>query len=131
MNKLKKIVTGLEERAYTELVETLHKNKADNFLFLIRACREGNKNRPTSKINSVPAKERTKPIGAMEKMLNPGRPACRRMPSATKKAGAPIIVIVVPSDAANESGINNFEEGIFRSRDSCSVTGSMMAVVVT
>lgn len=41
MNKLKKIVGGLEPKAYAELVETMNKNKADNFLYLIKACREG------------------------------------------------------------------------------------------
>src|SRR3712207_8308863 len=40
---------------------------------------------------------------AIEKMPRPGSPACRNKPSAMRNAGAPIIVIAVPSDAANDS----------------------------
>jgi hypothetical protein len=40
-------------------------------------------------------------------------------------------VTVVPSEAANDSGISSREAGRFRRRASSSVTGSIAAVVVT
>jgi hypothetical protein len=48
-----------------------------------------------------------------------------------RNAGAPITVMVVPSEAANDIGMRSLEAGIFRARDTSSITGSMMAVVVT
>ena len=42
-----------------------------------------------------------------------------------------MIVIAVPNEAANESGISSFDAGMSRSRERFSVTGSITAVVVT
>ena len=69
-------------------------------------------------------------MGAIEKMPNPGRPACCKTWLAIRKAGAPIIVIVVPREAAKDNGISSFDAGIPRSRARLSVTGSINAVVV-
>ena len=44
-------------------------------------------------------------------------------------AGAPMIVIVVPSEAANDIGIRSFEAGRFLSRERSNVIGSITAVV--
>ena len=82
-------------------------------------------------MNSVPAADSASPIGAMEKMARPGRPDACSAPLATRKAGAPMIVIVVPNDAPNDNGISSLEGGMLRSRESVSVTGSITAVVVT
>jgi len=49
---------------------------------------------------------------------------------AMRNAGAPIMVIVVPDEAANEKGINSVDGGTPRSCERCSVTGSINAVVV-
>src|SRR5437762_5175425 len=82
-------------------------------------------------MNSVPTKEIARPMGAMEKTLSPGRPALWSTPLAMRKAGAPMIVIVVPSEAAKESGISSFDGAIWRSLASVIVVGSITAVVVT
>jgi hypothetical protein len=79
---------------------------------------------------SVPITVSISPIGAIEKILKPGRPACWRLALAIRNAGAPIIVIVVPSDAAKERGINNFDGKISRSREKSMITGIIKAVVV-
>ncbi len=42
-----------------------------------------------------------------------------------------MIVIVVPSEAANESGMSSLDAGMPRSRERVRVTGSITAVVVT
>ncbi len=42
-----------------------------------------------------------------------------------------MIVIAVPSEAAKDIGINNFDAGIFCSRDKSRVIGNIIAVVVT
>ena len=42
-----------------------------------------------------------------------------------------MMVMAVPSDAANESGINSFEAGISFSRENFSIGGSISAVIVT
>ena len=42
-----------------------------------------------------------------------------------------LMVMVVPSEAATDNGISNFDAGMLRSRDTLSMTGSMTAVVVT
>lgn len=70
-------------------------------------------------------------MGAMEKTPRPGRPACSKAPLAMRNAGAPMIVIVVPREAAKERGISSFDDGMPRSCASFIVTGSMTAVVVT
>jgi hypothetical protein len=92
--------------------------------------RSGKSQRPASSTNSVPAADSANPIGAIEKMPRPGRPASRSACEAMRNAGAPMIVIVVPSEAANDIGISRREAGIFRERARSSVTGSMSAVVV-
>lgn len=79
----------------------------------------------------MPAAESAKPIGAIEKMPSPGRPASWSTCEAMRNAGAPMIVIVVPSEAANDMGISSREAGMLRARERSSVTGSMIAVVVT
>ena len=70
-------------------------------------------------------------MGAIEKMPSRGRPACCSIALAMRNAGAPMIVMVVPSEAAKDSGISSFDGGMLRSRASCSATGSITAVVVT
>ena len=72
-----------------------------------------------------------RPIGAMEKMPRPGRPACWSTALATRNAGAPMIVIVVPSDAAKESGNSSFDAAMLCRRPRSSVVGSITAVIVT
>ena len=42
-----------------------------------------------------------------------------------------MIVIAVPSEAANDIGIRSFDAGILRLCERSKVTGSMMAVIVT
>jgi hypothetical protein len=71
------------------------------------------------------------PIGAMEKTPSPLLPACFNKPSVIKNAGAPMIVIAVPREAANERGINSLEAGMLFSRENFSIGGSMSAVIVT
>src|SRR6476469_7393456 len=70
-------------------------------------------------------------MGAIEKIPRPDLPDCCSTVLAIRKAGAPMIVIAVPNDAANDIGINNFDAGNFCSRDKSSVIGSITAVVVT
>ena len=91
----------------------------------------GSRKRPTSKTNKVPATVIARPIGAIEKMPRPPRPACRSIVLAIRNAGAPMMVIAVPNEAANDIGISSFEAGILRSRARSMVIGSMSAVVVT
>ena len=79
----------------------------------------------------MPATVKLNPIGAIEKIPRPDRPDCRRIVLAIKNAGAPMIVIVVPSEAANDIGIKSLEAGSFLSRERSNVIGSIMAVVVT
>ncbi len=86
--------------------------------------------RPISNMNSVPAAERLSPMGAIEKIPSPGRPYCCSTLLAIKNAGAPMMVIVVPSEAANDSGISSFEGGMSRSRQRLAMTGNINAVVV-
>ena len=81
-------------------------------------------------MNAVPASARVKPIGAIEKMPRPGRPACCKTWLAMRNAGAPMMVIVVPREAANERGISSLDGGTPRARERVSVTGSISAVVV-
>jgi len=80
---------------------------------------------------SVPSAEMARPIGAMEKMPRPGRPACWSTALATRNAGAPMIVIVVPSEAAKDSGSSSFDAGMLWRRERSSVVGSITAVIVT
>jgi hypothetical protein len=47
-----------------------------------------------------------------------------------RKAGAPIIVIVVPREAAKDNGISSFEGEIPRSRARLRITGNINVVVV-
>ena len=82
-------------------------------------------------MKSVPANDSVSPIGAIEKIPNPARPDFCNVLLAIRKAGAPMIVIVVPSEAANDIGIRSFDAGMFFSRERSSVTGSITAVVVT
>ena len=82
-------------------------------------------------MNTVPTADSARPMGAMEKIPKPGRPPCCKMLLAMRNAGAPMIVMVVPSEAANDSGMSSFEAGMFSSREMSSMTGSMTAVVVT
>ena len=91
----------------------------------------GSRNCPTSNTKSVPASVRLRPIGAIEKIPRPDRPDCCNTVLAIRNAGAPIIVIVVPSEAANDMGISSFDAGILRSRERSKVIGSIIAVVVT
>ena len=79
----------------------------------------------------MPATVKLNPIGAIEKIPRPDRPDCLSTVLAIKNAGAPMIVMVVPSEAANDIGINNLEAGSFLSRERSNVIGSITAVVVT
>ena len=92
---------------------------------------EGSRKRPTRTINRIPSAEILSPMGAMEKIPSAGRLPRSSTSLATRKAGAPMIVIAVPSDAENESGISSFEAGMLRLRERFSVTGNITAVVVT
>ena len=65
----------------------------------------GKRNRPSPKTNKVPATVKLNPMGAIEKIPRPDRPDCWRMVLAIRNAGAPMIVIVVPSEAANDIGL--------------------------
>src|SRR5690349_9051416 len=70
-------------------------------------------------------------MGAIEKIPRPFWPACFSKPSAIRNAGAPMIVIVVPNEAAKDNGINNLEAGMSLSRESFSKGGSIRPVMVT
>ncbi len=83
-------------------------------------------------MKTVPATDIAIPIGEIEKIPSSGRPAFWSASLATRNAGAPMIVIAVPSDAANEIGISSLDAGIpLCSRDRFIATGTMIAVVVT
>ncbi len=64
-------------------------------------------------------------------MPRPLRPDCCKVLLAIRNAGAPMIVIAVPREAANDIGIRSFDAGMFRSRARFKVTGTIIAVVVT
>ena len=70
-------------------------------------------------------------MGAIEKIPNPLCPDCFNKPSTIRNAGAPIMAMVVPSDAAKDMGINNREAGTSLSLDNLRMGGNMMAVMVT
>ena len=70
-------------------------------------------------------------MGAIEKIPSPPAPDWRNSPSAIRKAGAPIMVIAVPREAAKDSGINNLEAGMSFSRENFSMGGSINPVTVT
>src|SRR5574340_215451 len=82
-------------------------------------------------MNSVPAVTSTSPMGAIEKMLSPGLPCCFKSPFAMRNAGAPMIAMVVPREAAKDIGISSLEAGIFLSLEIFNMIGTMMAVSVT
>jgi len=88
--------------------------------------RIGSRKRPNSSINNAPLSDRLSPTIAMEKMPSRGRPACTSRLFTMRKAGAPIKVMVEPSEAAEESGMSSFDGGMPRSRARSGVTGSGM-----
>jgi len=55
----------------------------------------------------------------------------RRARFFARNADVPMMVIAVPSDAANDRGIKSFEAGISLSRESLSMGGSISPVIVT
>ena len=71
----------------------------------------GSSKRPTSSMKTVPTSERASPIGAMENTPSAGRPPCWRTLLAMRNAGAPMMVMVVPREAAKESGIKSLDGG--------------------
>src|SRR5437879_12056114 len=78
----------------------------------------------------VPTNDKDNPIGAIENIGRPERPDCCNVWLAIRNAGAPMIVIVVPSEAANDIGIRSFDAGIFRLRERSRVTGNITEGVV-
>src|SRR3954451_10105472 len=82
-------------------------------------------------MNRVPAADIARPMGAMLNTPRGGRPALSRTLLAIRKAGAPMIVIVVPSEAAIDRGISSRDGAMSRSAASFIVVGSITAVVVT
>ena len=71
-------------------------------------------------------------MGVIEKMPRPLPPSVRViMSSASRKAGALTRVSVVPSEAANDIGINSREAGNLYSRAWRSRIGTIIAVTIT
>jgi hypothetical protein len=71
--------------------------------------RMGSRKRPASSMKAVSASDRLRPMGAIEKMLSLGRPACCKAWLAMRKAGAPLIVIIMPREVAKDKGISSFD----------------------